>query len=69
MRTCGTCGQRFSGDAVFCPFDGTKLEGDANNVVQSPAREEVGPGSVIGGNYRVDTVLGEGGMGVVFAVT
>lgn len=69
MRTCGTCGQRFSGDAVFCPFDGTKLEGDQTDAVHAPSSEEIGPGSVIGGNYRVEKVLGEGGMGVVYAVT
>jgi serine/threonine-protein kinase len=68
VRTCGTCGQRFSGDAVFCPFDGTKLEGDPSNAVQSPSSEEIGPGSIIGGNYRVEKILGEGGMGVVYAV-
>lgn len=73
MRTCTTCGQRFSGDASFCPFDGTKLEVPAAEIAPAVARLDPGgeypPGAVIGGNYRIDRVLGEGGMGIVFAVT
>ncbi len=69
VRTCTTCGQRFSGDATFCPFDGTKLEGAPEAKVAAPSRDEIGPGSIIGGQYRVDRVLGEGGMGIVYAVT
>lgn len=69
MRTCATCGQRFSGDATFCPFDGTRLEGVVATEVSRPSRDEVAIGSVIGGQYRVDRILGEGGMGTVFAVT
>ncbi len=68
MRTCTTCGQRFSSEATFCPFDGTKLEGVP--VVEGPRRsDEISSGTVLGGHYRVDRVLGEGGMGVVYAVT
>ncbi|MBI2389956.1 MAG: serine/threonine protein kinase [Deltaproteobacteria bacterium] len=74
MRTCTTCGQRFSGDAAFCPFDGTKLGGPADTMVDVAPRvstraDEIVVGSVIDGHYRVDRILGEGGMGVVFAVT
>jgi len=70
VRTCATCGQRFSGDATFCPFDGTKLEGaPATQVSLQRPVDEISVGSIIGGQYRIDKVLGEGGMGVVFAVT
>ncbi|MBS0658983.1 MAG: serine/threonine protein kinase [Verrucomicrobia bacterium] len=69
MRTCATCGQRFSGEAAFCPFDGTKLEVEVGAAAGPRPGDEVGPGAVIGGVYRVDRVLGEGGMGTVFAVT
>ncbi len=69
MRNCATCGQRFSGDATFCPFDGTKLVGGGTERSLVKPTDEIAPGVVIGENYRVDRVLGEGGMGIVFAVT
>ncbi len=73
MRTCVTCGQSFSGEAAFCPFDGTKLEGvpqaESAAYVPSQRRDQISVGALIGDVYRVDKVLGEGGMGIVFAVT
>jgi eukaryotic-like serine/threonine-protein kinase len=70
VRTCTTCGQRFSSDAMFCPFDGTRLDAPvASPAAVRPGSDDFGSGSIIGGNYRVDRILGEGGMGTVFAVT
>jgi len=77
VRTCATCGQRFTGEATFCPFDGTKLAGASDTIIDittgAAARirkgDEVTVGSLIGDQYRVDRILGEGGMGVVYAVT
>ena len=69
MRSCTTCDQRFSGDATFCPFDGTKLEGGGTQMELQRPGDAFAPGAVVGGNYRIDRILGEGGMGVVFAVT
>ncbi|MBK7395209.1 MAG: serine/threonine protein kinase [Myxococcales bacterium] len=68
MRVCATCGQRFSGEAAFCPFDGAKLEVEEGAVGPRPG-DEIVPGAIVGNVYRVDRVLGEGGMGMVFAVT
>lgn len=68
MRTCTTCGQRFSSEATFCPFDGTRLEAAASEAPRARP-DEIAAGTVIGNQYRVDRVLGEGGMGVVYAVT
>jgi serine/threonine-protein kinase len=64
VRRCPTCRQHFSGDARFCPFDGDPLE------VAQGYRPESDPliGKLIEGRYEVESVLGEGGMGSVYAV-
>jgi serine/threonine-protein kinase len=70
VRSCATCGQSFSGEVIFCPFDGTKLEGVAGTMMAiTRPNDEFVVGATIGGTYHVDKVLGEGGMGIVFAVT
>jgi serine/threonine-protein kinase len=64
VRQCATCKQHFSGDARFCPFDGDPLE------VSEGYRPEADPllGKLVEGRYEVESVLGEGGMGSVYAV-
>jgi serine/threonine-protein kinase len=60
---CPSCGQRFSADSAFCPFDGSKLERGA----LEPARDPL-VGQQVEGRYEIVALLGEGGMGQVYEV-
>jgi serine/threonine protein kinase len=63
MKRCTSCGHRFSGDAAFCPFDGSKLEKTAPDPMADPFI-----GSLVDARYQVIALLGEGGMGQVYEV-
>jgi serine/threonine protein kinase len=61
-RLCVVCSKVFRADITTCPDDGSMLVLEAGGGEEGGARL----GHVIG-NYRLQRVLGEGGVGVVYA--
>lgn len=67
MKGCPDCTQLYSADSMFCPFDGTRLEGRSWVATTDPSVDPL-LGATIDGRYRVRRVLGEGGTGTVYEV-
>jgi serine/threonine protein kinase len=55
---CPRCGSRFEAGARFCPVDGAELRA-------IPLQDDL-VGRVVGGKFRVEKLLGQGGMGRVY---
>src|SRR5213080_3095157 len=56
MKYCTLCKTKFEDSVSFCPTDGEVLEDEPSSIV----------GSVLDGQYQIESLLGKGGMGAVY---
>jgi len=62
VKTCGVCSVHYPDAVEFCPRDGVKLPPPSSDRAADPMI-----GQTIDGRYIVEALLGEGGMGTVYA--
>ncbi|HEY0430570.1 MAG TPA: serine/threonine-protein kinase, partial [Pyrinomonadaceae bacterium] len=56
MKYCTVCKSKFDDSVSFCPSDGEVLDDDPSSIV----------GTVLDGQYSIESLLGKGGMGAVY---
>jgi eukaryotic-like serine/threonine-protein kinase len=70
MKLCPQCGGTYAAEDGFCPMDGARL---SDAAARRPGAEisdaETLVGSILDRRYRLDEVVGEGGMAFVYRAT
>src|SRR5437867_335932 len=61
-RVCPLCERQMADE--ICPTDGVPT---VDSALYAPSEHRIEPGALVAGRYRVERLLGEGGMGAVFA--
>jgi serine/threonine protein kinase len=56
MKHCTVCKTKYEDGVSFCPVDGEVLEDDPSSL----------EGTVLDGQYKIESLLGKGGMGAVY---
>ena len=56
MKFCTLCKAKYDDNVSFCSIDGEVLEDDPSSFV----------GTVLDGQYQIESLLGKGGMGAVY---
>src|SRR6266542_2268576 len=56
MKYCTVCKAKYDDSVSFCATDGEVLEDDPSSIV----------GTVLDGQYKIESLLGKGGMGAVY---
>src|SRR5881392_3250385 len=56
MKYCTVCKAKYDDSVSFCAVDGEVLEDDPSSIV----------GTVLDGQYQIESLLGKGGMGAVY---